>query len=491
MLNRHFALGIFFVVLATLNSAGYRYGASDQAFYIPAVLRKLDPALFPRDRLLIDAQGRLILIDEILAAVVRYTHISIPHLFAVLYVATLLLLFTAAIRLGARLFRTRAAVLALAAALTLRHAVAKTGANTLEGYFHPRQLSFALGLLAVAGFLERRSRLSAALLVCAGLIHPTTAVWFAICLGVATWMERPELRKALAAGVAAVAIAGALVLWRGPLAGHLARMDADWLAVIGDRDYLFPLAWPLNVWFTNLIAIPIVLYGWRARTRARLTVAGETPLVAGAMALAVIFFAWLPFSALHVAIAVQMQVTRVFWMIDCLGTVYLVWIIAEGTAPAHALKKRATIAATAIVALSVVRGLYSCFVQFPDRRIVSIDISQPDWRDAMAWAQTTDPGSGWLADPHHAALYGSTVRAAGHRDVIIDLLKDPAIATYDREVAMRLADRERSLAELAWDTPEGAHALAGRYSLDYLVIDHRLNLPLVHQSGSLFVYRIR
>ena len=38
-----------FVVLATLNSAGYRYGASDQALYIPAVLRHLDPALFPQD----------------------------------------------------------------------------------------------------------------------------------------------------------------------------------------------------------------------------------------------------------------------------------------------------------------------------------------------------------------------------------------------------------------------------------------------------------
>ena len=38
-----------FLVLATLNSAGYRYGASDQAFYLPAMLERLDPALFPRD----------------------------------------------------------------------------------------------------------------------------------------------------------------------------------------------------------------------------------------------------------------------------------------------------------------------------------------------------------------------------------------------------------------------------------------------------------
>jgi hypothetical protein len=186
---------------------------------------------------------------------------------------------------------------------------------------------------------------------------------------------------------------------------------------------------------------------------------------------------------------VQMQVTRVFWMIDFLGTVYLVWAIAEGTAAA--IGRRAVIAAVVILSLSTARGVYGCFIQFPDRRVLAIDIQHQDWRDAMAWARTTDPGSGWLADPHHAARYGSTVRAAGHRDVLIDVLKDPAIAMYDRPLAMRLADRQRALATLAWDTPDGARALARRYGLDYLVIDRELALPLAHQAGSLFIYRIR
>jgi hypothetical protein len=486
---RHLAFGIAFILLATLNSAGYRYGASDQAFYIPAVLRHLDPALFPQDRVLIDAQARLILADDILAGAARVSRLSLPHLFFGLYVATLLLLLTGASRIGARLYRTRWAVVALGAALTLRHAIAKSGANTLEGYFHPRQLAFALGVLAVAAFLERRERVSAALLLAAGLIHPTTGVWFVVWLGVATWLARPEWRKALTASAVALGIAAGFVLWRGPLAGHLVRMDADWLAVIADRDYLFPLAWPVDVWVTNLVAIPIILFSWRARRRAQLTVPGETPLVAGAIALAAVFFAWLPLSGAHVAIAVQMQVTRVFWLIDFLGTVYLVWAVAEGTGAASG--KRAAVAAAVILALSTMRGVYSGFAEFPERPIIALDLQHRDWRDAMAWARTTDPGSGWLADPHHAALYGSTVRAAGHRDVLIDLLKDPAIAMYDRAIATRLADRERALATLAWDTPDGARALARRYGLDYLVIDRELNLPLAHRSGSLFIYRIR
>ena len=57
----------------TLNTAGYRYGASDQAFYVPAVLQHLNPALFPRDRALLSAQDRLMVFDEIAAGVARLT----------------------------------------------------------------------------------------------------------------------------------------------------------------------------------------------------------------------------------------------------------------------------------------------------------------------------------------------------------------------------------------------------------------------------------
>ena len=190
----HLAFGLLFVLLATMNSAGYRYGASDQAFYIPAILRHLEPAAFPRDAVLIDSQARLTTIDELAAGAVRTTGLSLQHLFVVLYLVTLALLLAGATRIGARLFRTRWTVVAIGAALTLRHAVAKTGANTLEGYFHPRQLAFALGLVAVAAFLGRRDRLAIGFALGGAALHPTTALWFAVWLGVAFWFRSSNVR---------------------------------------------------------------------------------------------------------------------------------------------------------------------------------------------------------------------------------------------------------------------------------------------------------
>ncbi len=487
---QHLAFAIpVFIVLCTMNAAGYRYGASDHALYIPAILRHVDPALFPRDSRIIDTQARLMLNDDVIAAIVRLTGVPLPGLFFACYLLTLALLFFAIVRLGGHFYRTRGAIIAAAAALTLRHAIAKTGTNTLEGYFHPRQVAFALGLLAVAMFLERRDRLAIVLLAAAGVAHTTTVVWFGIWLTVAAWFGRPAARRHIAFIVAVVAAAAGWALWKGPLAGRLVKMDPEWLAVIADKDYLFPLTWPVNVWVTNLIGIPIILLAWRARVRRGLAAEGETPIVLGVLALAVLFVAWLPFDSAGLALAVQMQTSRVFWMIDVLATFYVIWAVAEGASATPA--RRAAIVAAIVIALSIARGVYTSFVLFPNRKIFAIDLEHADWREAMRWARTSQRDSGWLADPMHAALYGSSLRAAGQRDVLLEDLKDGALAMYDRDIAMSIADRRRALREVRWDTADGAHALASRYDLDFLVTSAPVALPVAYRAGSLTIYRLR
>jgi hypothetical protein len=480
------ACAVGFVILATLNSAGYRFAASDQAFYVPAILRHLDPALFPRDAPLIDSQAKLTGIDEAIALMARVSGLSLQHLLLALYMAALVTLLAGAARVGSRLYRDGWTIAALGVALTLRHAIAKTGANTLEGYFHPRQVAFAIGIWAVAEFLRRRDWAWVALVVAAAAVHPTTAAWFSLWLGAATFVARPRWRPAMLGLAALAVLAIAALYWRGALAGRLVRMDTEWLAAIGEKD-LYPLAWPLNVWFTNLLPVAIILACWRSRHRDGLTVARETPLALGSMVLVAAFLCWLPFNAARIAIAVQLQTARVFWLLDVFATIYAVWWLCERR---KAVSRGAVVTAVLLV-LSLGRGLYTCYVQFPDRRLFAVDVQHDDWREAMRFAASTDPSSGWLADPIHAARYGASVRAVGRRDVLIEELKDRAIAMYDRDVAMRVNDRLRALEALPWDTPDGARGLARRFGLDYLVIDRELALPLAHRSGSLYIYRIR
>ena len=65
------ALLLPFILLATLNSAGYRYGASDQAFYVPAALKSANPSLYPRDGALIQSQAKLTIVDEVMGQLAR------------------------------------------------------------------------------------------------------------------------------------------------------------------------------------------------------------------------------------------------------------------------------------------------------------------------------------------------------------------------------------------------------------------------------------
>jgi hypothetical protein len=75
--------------------------------------------------------------------------------------------------------------------------------------------------------------------------------------------------------------------------------------------------------------------------------------------------------------------------------------------------------------------------------------------------------------------------------VLLEDLKDGALAMYDREIAISIADRRRALAELPWNSADGARELARRYNLDFLVTNGQVALPVAYRAGSLTIYRLR
>ena len=477
-----------FVVLATANSAGYRYGASDLAFYGPAVMRHLDPELFPRDRPVIDAQAHLTFMDETVGTVARLTTTHLPTLFLGLYLLTLVLLTIGISAIGASLYERRWTVIALLAAMTLRHAITKSGTNSLEGYFHPRQLAFALGMLALAAFLRGRLMAAALALCGAASLHPTTTLWLGIWLAVATFVARPEWRLPMSVAGAALLIAGVWTLTYGPLGGRLTLMDAPWLAALGEKDYLFPLRWPITAWLTNVSYVVLILWLYARRRAAGIASVRESGLVAGCLVLAATFAVAVALNAARVALAIQLQPARIFWMLDVMATVYVVWGLAEGSRVVR--PKRPVIVAASLIVLSVIRGAYVMRAEFPNRPLFETGVPG-DWGQVAQWAETTPKDSGWLADPGHAARYGTSLRMAAARDVFVEGSKDAAIGMYDRGIALRTQERLARVRDFPALSAEQIRELGGEYGLDYMVSEAALGLPLVFQSGAIRVYRIR
>ena len=479
--------GLVFIPLATANAAGYRYGVSDQAFYIPVVLHALNPATFPRDAALIDAEGRLMIADEILAWIIRSTGLSLETLFFAAYLISLVLIWAALVLIGTRISRRPWMALALGAAFTLRHRISRTSANTFEPYFHPRMLAFGFGLLAVAAVLRRRDWTAVALVAICALIHVTTAMWFAVLIGTALVILDSTFRRL--AIVAAVGVA-AFATWAvtlGPLRTSLVRMDDHWLQAVAAKDSLFPFDWPIWAWVLNLALLAVLWLAVTWRDRRGVAAPEDRALAWGATVLVSLFLVTLPLVWLRLALPTELQISRIFWLVDLLATAYAIAAIADASS-ARRLMPRLVLAA--VVLLSLARGVYVMTLEHPERALFATTLPHSPWEDAMAWLSRQSTDVHVLADPGHSWKYGTSVRVSAGRDVFLEEVKDSAIAIYSREVATRVVERSQAIGDFAALTPERARGLADHYGLDYLVAEARLALPVAYQNQQFIVYRL-
>lgn len=481
---------VAFAVLATANAGGYRYGVSDHAFYVPAVLAASDSALFPRDRALLATQTGLMGSDDALAAAARLTGLELPTVFFAAYGLTLLALAGGGAAFSRRLGLSWWATAAAMALLTLRHRVAKTGANTLEGYFHPRQLAFALGLWAWVLLLAGRPGLALAATVAAGVVHPTTALWFGISIVVAAAVTSRDARRRMAVPAGVAALAAAWIVTLGPLSDRLVRMDEAWLAVLAGKDYLFSADWPPYAWFTNLAYVAIAGLICRQRHRLGLAVRGESGLVWGLMALVAMFLVSVPLTEMRLALAVQLQVNRIFWLLDFVVAVYLAWWL---TSRPSAGRRTAVAAAAVLIAVSAARGVYLLNVAHADRRLVQIGLPATPWVDAMRWIREQPADWHVLADPDHGWRHGVSVRVAAERDTVLETGKDTAMAMYDRAIAGRVSARLTALAGFTALSSGQLRTLGTRYDVDVVVLESRrpVDLPVLYRNSQFVVYDLR
>ncbi len=476
---------LVFCLLAILNSGGYHYGVGDQAFYVPAVVQHLKPALFPRDRPLLHVQDRFMAIDDGMAALAA-TGIPLPYLSFVLYLASLLLLYGAAIAIGGTLYHSRWTTATLVLLLTLRHRITQTGANSLESYFHPRMLAFGIGASAVALYLRRRHAAALALVPVAFLIHPTTGIWFGILIAMAIAADDARWRRVLLLLVPAGAAAAIWMIAAGPLRGHLARMDPRWASVLAGKDYVFPMDWGPAFWLVNLGYAVLIGAAIEMRRRRGTAIRQERGLLLGGLALLAVFLISWPLMRVWIALALQLQTSRIFWLLDFMAAIYVAWLLVEGLP-----RRTGRAAAMVLLAAGAARGVYVMAIEHRSSPLVALRLPADDWSDAMRWIATSEPGSHVLADPGHAWKYGSSVRVGGERDVYVEEVKDAALALYSREVAMRVLGRMQDAHDFGALDAGRALALASQYDLDYLVIDRDMRLPLLYRNHRFRIYALK
>jgi hypothetical protein len=432
---------------------------------------------------LIDAQGRLMITDEIIALVTRVTSLPLDAIFLAGYLLSVALVGIALMLIGQRISTTPWVVVAILAALTLRHRIPRTSANSFEPYFHPRMLAFGLGLLAVAALLRHRAWLSIALVGAGALIHVTTGLWFSILIGVALVRLEPVLRRLAIVAAIAAAVVGAWALIAGPLRASMTQMDDVWLQAVATKDSLFASQWPLWAWLANLAFLALLWWAHVRRRQSGHATVEDDALIWGATALVAVFLLTLPLIVARLAFPVQLQISRVFWLVDVLATIYVLSLLVNA--------RTAKAVAIALMAVSVSRGAYIMLVERPDRALFSMHLAESPWEDAMRWLSRQAIGTHVLADPGHSWKYGTSVRVSATRDVFLEDVKDSAIAIYSRDVAQRVVERAAAIADFTAMTADRARELAMKYDLNYLVTEGRLDLPVAYENSQFRIYALK
>jgi hypothetical protein len=75
--------------------------------------------------------------------------------------------------------------------------------------------------------------------------------------------------------------------------------------------------------------------------------------------------------------------------------------------------------------------------------------------------------------------------------VLIEEVKDSALAIYSREVAVRVVERTAAIGNFGELSADHARELAQRYDLDYLVTESDLPLPEVFRNAQFRIYDVR
>ena len=121
----------------------------------------------------------------------------------------------------------------------------------------------------------------------------------------------------------------------GPLRGHLGAWIRAWASVLAGKDYIFPFDWGSTFWIVNFGYLAVARRDLRMR-RVAVGVPRERGWARAARSRWRLCSWCLADDERRLALALQLQTSRVFWMLDLFATIYLAWLLADRAAGGEA-----------------------------------------------------------------------------------------------------------------------------------------------------------
>ena len=476
-----------FLLLALLTLAailvhGYHLGIEDQAIYLPGVEKNLNSSLFPYDSELFLPQTRPTLFDEMVAASVHASHMTLDTAVFVWQILSIFLFLLACWRLVCRCFSAadaRWASLALVAAL-LTLPVAGTALYLVDQYLHPRTLATAGVLFAIVEVMDRRFSLAVLWIALAALLHIQMAfsgALFCIFLG---WNSaelldpkgnaRQHESKSLGRPV------GTSLLF--PLSSLLEPGSESWKEAARTRTQHYLLQWRWYEWIGAIA--PLALMYWFAAIAQK----SREQRAAFLSRRAAAFGAFGVVSGLALTVPPQLERLTPYQPMRIMHLVTLLFVLlAGGFIGQYVLRNSAV--RWLLLFVPLCSGMFYAQRQlFPGSEHLEFPGLQPrnQWVKAFDWVRANTPEDAYFAlDPVHMNRPGEDehgFRAFSQRSMMADMDKDPGVVTLFPAVASRW-QRETKARE-RWNTFTLADfvKLKKEFGVNWVILEKPLRVPL-------------
>jgi hypothetical protein len=440
---KNFAFLISLTIAAFL-VMGYHPGLEDDAFYLAAIKRNLNPALFPHDADFFRLQFQATIFDKLIALSVRVTHLPLMWVVLLWQLAAILFILHGCWRIARRCFSESpaqwAAVAMVAALLTIP--VTGTGISLADQYLHPRNLATALILAAIAEVMDRKVWRASVLLIAAFLIHALMAAFGASLCVFLLWKQRSYARQRAGVSVAAKLPVSFLIPigFAIPLKWVFEPASDAWRQAAATRGFYFIGRWQWYEWL-GVFAPLVLLYifeCWQDSTYPE----DESELALLTSSLVGYGF-FQTVAGLIIMLTPGLERLRPFEPMRYLHLIYLFFfLIVGGLLGRYVLKARVYRWLLLFVPLScgmfyAQRQLYpaSAHIEMPGVA------SQDPWLEAFAWIQQNTPVDALFAiNPHYMTLPGEDYhgfRALAERSVLADYEKDGGMAARVPRLAPR------------------------------------------------------
>ncbi len=428
---------LLLLALLTLSAfviMGYHPGLEDDAFYLAAIKRNLNPALFSHDSEFFRLQFQATIFDKLIAYSVRLTHLPLDWTVLLWQLAAIFFVLHGCWRISRRCFSQPhaqwASVATVAALLTLP--LPGIAINLADQYLHPRTLATAAILAAIVAVLDRRLWTAAILLLVAFAIHAIMASFGISFCAFLLW----NLRTPRVSPSRPIPASMALLM---PLGWLFEPASDAWRQAAATRSFYFPTRWEWYEWL-GVIAPLLLLFALHRYLRRKGT---DRPAFPALVSTLLFYGIFQTVVGLLVMLPPSLERLRPLEPMRYLHLLYLLFfLIAGGLIGSYIVDRKIYRWLLLFIPLSA--GMYYAqsrlYLASPHLELPGLAPQNP-WLQAFAWIRQNTPLDSLFAiDPHYTKLNGEDYhgfRALAERSVLADYDKDGGMAARVPRLAPR------------------------------------------------------